>query len=103
MTKRGAEAQLILNGLNTAFWRVVCSYPGAEASGPNRGVTLATPAGESPQQMLEMEGFRLVPKRAFLPLSVGGQGVGENGKPMGTCGVDERARAVQHEQLLDGI
>lgn len=68
MTKRSAEAQLILNGLNTGFWRVVCSYQGAEASGPTRGETLATPPGKSPQQMVEMEGFNLAPKWAFLPL-----------------------------------
>ena len=63
---------MILNSLNTRFWRVVCSYPEEEASGPNQGATLATPLWESPQQMLEMEGFNLARKGAIAPLSWGG-------------------------------
>ena len=51
---------------------MVCSYQEEEASGPNRGAPLATPPWESPQQMLEMEGFNLARKGAIAPLSWGG-------------------------------
>jgi len=39
--------------LTQGFWRVICSYNCAEASGQNRGVTLATPDRLSPLQAIE--------------------------------------------------
>ena len=57
-----AGPELNIKALREGFWRVVCSYNCAEASGPIRGVALATRTKQSPPQVIEKKKLRSVPK-----------------------------------------
>lgn len=76
-------AGLIPETLGGKFWRVVCLYKRAEASGQNRGVTLATPKSQSPLQVIEKKKLKSVPKLTFAGPSAGRQAFGGNGKLLG--------------------
>jgi hypothetical protein len=77
-------AELIPEALAGRFWRVVCLYKCAEASGQNRGVTLATPMRQSPLQVIEKRKLKSVPKLTFAGLFADGQAFGGNGKLLGS-------------------
>jgi hypothetical protein len=62
---------------------VVCSNNCAEASGPNRSVTLATPITYSPLQVIEKTKFKSVPKLTFPRRFCDGQPFGRNRKLLG--------------------
>jgi hypothetical protein len=75
--------RLIPEALAETFWRVVCLYKCAEASGQNRGVTLATPNRQSPLQVIEKRKLKSVPKLTFIGPFAGRQAFGGNGKLLG--------------------
>ena len=62
---------------------MVCSYIGAEASGQDWGVTLATPDSSSPLQVIEKRKLKSVPKRTFAGHFCDGQAFGRNRKLLG--------------------
>ena len=77
-------AVLIPGALGERFWRVVCLYKCAEASGQSRGVTLATPMRLSPLQVIEKRKLKSVPKLTFTVSFADGQAFGGNGKLLGS-------------------
>jgi hypothetical protein len=81
------------------FWRIVCSYKGAEASGSNRGATLAVPKRSSPLQVIEKRKLKNVPKWANAGPFGDGQVFGANRKLLGNSAT-EKAGAVGH---FDGM
>lgn len=74
---------LIPEALGERFWRVVCLYKCAEASGQNQGVTLATPKSQSPLQVIEKRKLKSVPMLTFTGPFADGQAFGGNGKLLG--------------------
>jgi len=65
------------------IWRMVCSYKCEEARGRKRDVTLASPKGFSPLQVVEKKKFMCVPKLTLAGPFVEGQTFGGNGKLLG--------------------
>jgi hypothetical protein len=74
---------LVRGALGGRFWRMVCLDKCREASGQNRGVTLATPMRQSPLQVIEKRKLKSVPKLTFAGLFADGQAFGGNGKLLG--------------------
>ncbi len=69
--------------LRKRIWRVVCSYKCAEASGQDRGVTLATPKSSSPLQAIEKKQLKSSLIRVFGVPICDGHPFGGNGKLLG--------------------
>ena len=65
------------------IWRMVCSYKCEEARGRKRDVTLASPKGFSPLQVVEKRKFMCVPKLTLAGPFVEWQTFGGNGKLLG--------------------
>src|SRR5579862_9424894 len=84
------------------FWRVVCSYMGAEASGQDWDVTLAIPESSGPLQAIEKRKLKSVPIWAFATAVFEGQAFGRNGKTVGPFAA-RRARAGEHFLAKGGI
>jgi hypothetical protein len=74
---------LVRGALGGRFWRMVCLDKCREASGQNRGVTLATPMRQSPLQVIEKRKLKSVPKLTLCGPSSGRQAFGGNGKLLG--------------------
>ena len=62
---------------------MVCSYKCAEASGQDRGVTLATQKSASPLQGIEKKRLKSVPNGTFAGAFGDGYAFGGNGKLLG--------------------
>ncbi len=78
---------------------MVCSYKGAEASGQDWGVTLATLTSSRPLQAIEKRQLKSVPIWMFARPFGDGQAFGRNRKLLGNFAVDG-ALTAEH---FDGI
>ena len=79
MNKRAWQENRI-SRFKGGIWRVVCSYKCAEASGQDRGITLAAPRSSSPLQAIEKGQLMCAPKLTLTGPFVEGQPFGRNGK-----------------------
>jgi len=79
LSARGLHTETLREG----FWRVVCSYKCAEASGQDWGATLATPKSSSPLQAIEKKQLKRVLIWVFSVPICDGYAFGGNGKLLG--------------------